>query len=221
MACTIPVFRYALERWDADRLLLVVYHDGPLAEREEAAVRDLAQRSSQAGGPLNIEVVRYDVGAPPEALRDLQPPADQKLPWVEGRSRAAGPRMVVRWQGSLAEATSDVHVFDSPARAEVIRRILDGDAAVWLVVGPEADAAALAEQLKTHIDGVKRELDLPAGIGQPGSEIYASIPLEIRFSVLTVAHGDVREQHFLQQIAASAKEWSAVVSSCARLARAV
>jgi hypothetical protein len=118
-------------------------------------------------------------------------------------------RTMVRWQGSLAEATADSTIFDSPARREIARRILGGDSAVWLLVAPEQQLQHLSEQLQATLDGVSKDLMLPQGIGLPGSELYAAIPLEIRFSVLPVSHADAHEQPFLQLLAASAKDWRA------------
>jgi hypothetical protein len=206
-ACTIPVFRFALERWEADRLLVVVYSSGPLGREDEAAVRELAARSTLVGGVLNIEVVRYDVAAPPANLAEIKPPLDRPLPWLEVRSRLRGPQAAVRWEGPLSEVANGSNVFDSPARQEVIRRLLDGDSAVWLVVGPAEKNATFVASLEEQLAAVRSELMLPAGIGLPGSELYASIPLEIRFSVLAVSHDDALEQAFLKQLATAAKDW--------------
>jgi hypothetical protein len=208
-ACTIPVFRYALERWESDRFLVIVYDDGRLTADENSEIEELAQRSSIAGGPLNIEVIRYGLNATsPPKLLDVQPPsADRPLPWVEVRSRLNQTRTALRWQGSLAEAIALPGLFDSPARQEIVRRILSGHSSVWLLIAPEEQAHRLSEQLQSSLDGVTSELTLPQGIGLPGSELYASIPLEIRYSVLPVSHTDPKEQQFLKWLAALAPKW--------------
>ena len=208
-ACTIPVFRYALERWESDRFLVVVYHKGPLEEKEAAAIKDLSQRSIK-GGPLAIEVVCHDLSSePPPPLLDVQPPpADRPLPWVEVRARAAGNRTVVRWEGPWAEAIAEDGLFDSPARREVVRRILSGHSAVWVLIAPEGQAGPLSEQLQGTLDEVTPSIPLPQGIGLPGSELYASIPLEIRHSVLPVSHSDPREREFLKWLAVFTPKWS-------------
>jgi hypothetical protein len=207
-ACTIPVFRYALERWEADRLLVIVYHNTALTPQQDHAVNELTRRSSPAGGPLNIEVIRYDVSAAePLKLGDVRPPDDRPLPWVEIRLRLNVARTAVRWQGPLEEATGQSAIFDSPARREIVRRLLNGDSAVWLLVAPKERVQGLSEQLQAKLDAVATDLVVPQGIGLPGSELYAAIPLQIRFSVLAVSHTAAEEQLFLQQLAASAAEW--------------
>jgi hypothetical protein len=208
-ACTIPVFRYALERWESDRFLVIVYHDGRLTAEQNTAIQDLSERSSLAGGPLNIEVIRYDLNSPPSAkLPDVQPPsADRPLPWVEVRARRGPMRTALWWQGPLAEALGQPGLFDSPARSEIVRRILAGHSSVWLVIASEKQSPKLSEQLQVALDDVTRGLAIPQGIGLPGSELYAPIPLEIRFSVLPISHTDPQEQQFLKWLATYASQW--------------
>jgi hypothetical protein len=208
-ACTIPVFRFALERWESDRFLVIVYHDGRLTAEQNSAIEELSQRSSLAGGPLNIAVIRYDLTSPspPKGL-DVQPPsADGPLPWVEVRSRLDRTRSALRWQGSLADAIDQPGVFDSPARSEIVRRILTGHSSVWLLIAPEEQSRQLSEQLQVTLDEVTHDLALPQGIGLPDSELYASIPLEIRYSVLPISHTDPKEQQFLKWLAAFTSGW--------------
>jgi hypothetical protein len=210
-ACTIPVFRYALERWESDRFIVIVYHDGQLTAEQDSAASELTQRSSLAGGPLNVEVVRFDVTTPsPPKFPDLQPPpVDRPLPWVQILSRHRATHAALHWQGPLADAINLPGFYESPARKEIVRRILDGDAAVWLLVAPQEQLQQLSEQLQAKLGRVSQDQKLPGGIGLPGSELYASIPLEIRYSVLAVSHADPKEQAFLKQLGVSAQEWRA------------
>jgi hypothetical protein len=208
-ACTVPVFRFALERWAADKYLVIVYYNGHLTAEQNSAVSHLVEQSSAAGGPLNIEVIRYDVASPPPGkLFDIEPPsADQSLPCVEVRKRLDWTHTALRWRGSFVDAIEQPGLFDSPARSEIVRRILEGHSSVWLLIAPEGQTKELSEQLQAKLDGVTKNLTLPKGIGLPGSELYTSIPLEIRCSVLRISHTDPREQRFLKLLAASAPEW--------------
>ena len=208
-ACTIPVFRYALERWESDRFLVMVYHQGELTAEQNLVVAELTQRSSLKGGPLNIEVIRHDLAAPsPLKLLDLQlPTADRPLPWMEIRSRISETRTALRWQGPLTEAVGKPGLFDSPARNEIVRRLLDGDSCVWLLVAPEDQVQRLSQQLQPLLDAAPKDLELPKGVGLPGSELYSPIPLNIRFSVLPLSHADPEEQPFFKLLAASTPEW--------------
>jgi hypothetical protein len=208
-ACSIPVFRYALERWQADRFQVIVYHGGPLTEDQDAAVSKLEENSAVSGGALNIEVIRFDVNAPdpPRLLEVERPDAGHPLPWVEVRGHLDRGQWTRRWQGTLAEAVGEPGVFESPARTETVRRILDGDSAVWLLIAPAGQGLPLGQQLQASLDTAAQTVPRPDGIGLPGSELYAPVPLEFRFSVLAISHADPAEQQFLQMLAVSAGEW--------------
>src|SRR6185295_16316510 len=56
--CNIPVFRYALERWQATPYDVVVLHRGPIDEEGRAVLNALRQNGA------NIEVDRIDVAEP-------------------------------------------------------------------------------------------------------------------------------------------------------------
>jgi hypothetical protein len=214
-ACSIPVFRYALERWESDRFQVIVFHDGPLAVDQAAALDKLRQQSAAGDGSLNIEVIRFDVGSgePPKLLQVDRPPPSQPLPYVEIRARRGElrdglPDWSRVWQGSLLAALKQPGVFDSPVRQEIASRILQGHSAVWLYISPDEHpgnerAAALQETL----DQLAQSMRLPDGIGLAGSELHSSVPLEIRFSVLTLRHQDAAEKEFLNLLAANAKTW--------------
>src|SRR5688572_5036616 len=119
-ACTIPVFRYALERWDTDRFQVIVYHNGPLSPEQAAALEKLEQQSVVHGGPLNIELIRYDLRSPtpPKMLVAERPSSEQPLPLVEVRTRVVGTAVggsqwARCWQGPLAAVTGESGLFDS------------------------------------------------------------------------------------------------------------
>ena len=44
-ACDVPVYRYALERWEADAYEVSVYHGAPLTAEQQAAVEVLTRQA--------------------------------------------------------------------------------------------------------------------------------------------------------------------------------
>ena len=53
LACSVPVFRYALERWMVDPYQVVVFHDGTLTEAQEQVVEQAKARAvSEMGMPV-------------------------------------------------------------------------------------------------------------------------------------------------------------------------
>src|SRR5688572_5935355 len=108
-ACSIPVFRYALDRWAADPYTLEVSISDA---KDEAVARFL--RNFTDSTPLNLV---------PTRLKD------------EGTSRLifphAAPGTPMAWSGAL-DGHALKRLTDSPARTEFVRRILDGEVGVWL-----------------------------------------------------------------------------------------
>jgi len=188
-ACSVPVFRYALERWASDLFEVDVFHRGPLTAAQQAAVSALEDRALVNGGELNWEIVPCDLAT--ELDPDLQAVwealTEPDLPFVAVRLPGGRQGSPVAWSGPLSAAVTLLD--EVRAERELARRILTGDAVVWLVLrGTDAEAAdrvvkLLNEQAAALVD----EIELPAGVGLPGSELLARIPLEVRFSVVDVA----------------------------------
>ena len=55
-ACQIPVFRYGLERWEADTYEIVVLHEGPLDASQQRLVQLLKDAQSDSPQPANLSV---------------------------------------------------------------------------------------------------------------------------------------------------------------------
>lgn len=192
-ACAIPVFRYALERWPSDLFEVDVFHHGPLSAADAALVSSLEDRSLVNGGTVNLEVVRCDVDGNLDAdLREVWDALDNPpLPYVVVRAPGGRNGSPLIGKGPLAELPSSWG--DANAERELLRRILAGDSIVWVVLtGRDTSAAeATAKQIEANFTTLVDNIPLPPGIGLPGSHLMASIPLEIRFSVLRVPHDDL------------------------------
>lgn len=200
-ACNVPVFRYALERWTPDAVELIVFHDTELTPAQLEIVDRFRGASMEGAGTVNIRVSVVNVAdAADESHRQLWESLRQKkatLPCVAVQSRLAS-RTVTNWHGSLAMAES-ASLLTSPARKELSNRILSGDAAVWMVVtrGKPANDARV-EALRAQLKKLSEETPLPEGVGLPGSELFANVPLLTRFSLLEVDSADPREQFLVE-----------------------
>ena len=64
-ACSIPVFRYALERWPPDRYGVAVFHRGRLAQADQAVADRLKQRALDETAPCNMIVRLVDLQGQP------------------------------------------------------------------------------------------------------------------------------------------------------------
>src|SRR5438309_819274 len=89
-ACTIPVFRYALERWELSPYELVVFHRGELSAQSRAAIAGLPRNVN-----LIVNLVDLDGKVSP-ALGKLwkQQGTAMPLPWMVLRRPDAGVKAV-------------------------------------------------------------------------------------------------------------------------------
>lgn len=188
-ACSVPVFRYALERWPADLFEVDVFYRGTLTSDQRALVSQLEDQSQTNGGAVNWEVIHCNLDE--KLADDLQAVGDAlgdvPLPHVVLRRPGGRRGSAVVWSGPLSEVKPSL--WTSPARDELIERLAKGDSVVWLVFkgSDEAISHRVAEQLREQLPRLAAEIPVPVADGLPESELLTQLPLEIRFSVLEVA----------------------------------
>lgn len=182
LACSVPVFRYGLDRWVADAYRLEL----PAALLEADPVK--ADTAGRGAASLNLQFLSPD-GITSDGARLLFP-----------KETAVQPEI---WRGTLDGATYGA-LTDSPARRELVRRILDGDSAVWVVVGgsdPERNAA-FAKLIEEQNAETERTGTLPErDPDDPGSQLGPGPELKIHFSVLKLSRADAAERFFIAALA--------------------
>ncbi len=212
VACNIPVFRYALERWTPDSSEIILFTDGPPDGAAAAFLNNLQKLSVTQQGLANTTVIPADIRQLTDPnlqglWQQLHSGAQAQTPWVVVRSRHGRGKIVNHWSSSLQDATK-TSLADSPLRQELAKRLQHGDAVVWLVLTPPkqttADNPALTnclQLLKTQCQQLPTQLELPDGVGLPGSELYSEVPLLLQFSVLQLAAENPAEQYLVRQLA--------------------
>jgi len=202
-ACNIPVFRYALERWKSDAYDVIVFHDQPLTTEQTEFLQRLSAASHSGGGQANINVVPSPIGASQTAAhaelwQNIQVSTAVTLPYVVIQTKFRD-RIINSWHSTLSKA-AEANLLTSPARTELAKRLLRGDSVVWLML-KSADPARNkvgGQLLRSATDAVSAKVELPDGIGLPGSELYSEIPLLLQFSVLEIDPDDQREQFLVK-----------------------
>lgn len=176
-ACTIPVFRYALDRWEPDAFRLVV-------PRAWATDREMSKLLVPLRGNAvaNVRVEESDDTAVDRA-RLFFPHADSPL-----------------WQGDI-DALVLMRLLDSPARRALRERLLAGDSVVWVVVTTDADAAAV-DRIASRLRFLEQVGELPEqNPDDPDSQLGPGPPLHLKFSVLRVSLADPGERIFAEMLA--------------------
>ena len=180
-ACSIPVFRYALDRWQADPFTLDV---SATDAKDEAVARFL--RNLTDSSPMNLSPTRSQ---------------------EEGSSRLTFPHAAQdaapAWSGKLDAATLP-RITDSPARAELVKRILAGESAVWVLVeSGQKNADDRAEStLEKRLRYLEQVAQVPAiDPSDPTSKLGPGPALRVKFSVLRIWSGDDAEKPFIAMLA--------------------
>jgi len=183
-ACSIPVFRYALERWELDAYVVELAHHGELSGDAKAAADLLDGYAHGEGTPVNLAVRHVDArdGAPaqmavyfPAGFRDRRPV----------------------WSAPLTRESVKTLV-DSPVRKDIVRRLLDGDSAVWVLVesgDAEKDDAAAAV-LEKELKALAATLELPEDllVEETDGVLDEDAPaLRVAFSVVRLKRDDPAE----------------------------
>ena len=201
LACSIPVFRFALERWSPDLFEVSVFYRGTLNDADAKRLNQLEDWAVYNGGKVNLEVVRCDLDdrVPDDLLALWQSLKDAPLPTVVVRTPRKVTGQSIVWQGGLSDPFLGV-LATSPARREVAQRLLHGDAVVWLLVrGTDQQQAARAKAvMDAALENLADQIELPPGVGQPGSELRARIPLHLKFSVVEVSADSRSEQALIK-----------------------
>ena len=193
-ACNVPVFRYALERWEADPYEIVVFHREPLSVEQEVILAGMEKAGRD--GTANLTVNRVNLaGEVPPPLRLLWNAQENPTsPWMVARyprqSRIENPA----WAGPLTAETVGA-LLDSPARRDLARKLLRGDAVVWLLL--ESGDRERDDEAGRLIEAESGKLQQTLKLPEPSTldpPMNANVPLKIAISIVRVARSDPAER---------------------------
>mgnify|MGYP005844859429 CR=1 FL=1 len=206
-ACSLPVFRYALEHWPSDPYRILIIPAEKWRESDEADLRWLAEQKRQGA---NIDFRKWDGDATIVAGSDARwfgsaNPATRVsrfvvFPPASAAERSGGtnrPVGVAPWsQESLAK------LLNSPIRQELTERLLRGEVVwVFLESGNASLDDPIAALLKDRLAHEQRTLRLPEIL--PGDRPLLRDPtgeLAIRFSIVRVRRSDPAEGWLIEQL---------------------
>ncbi len=134
MACTDPVFRYALENWAQDNYLAVYIYENTLDEVEITALNSLMNHAGKEGSPYNIIFQSIDFSQDEGRVRNLfNGLVPKEFPvmaiWYPGQAGLSAPF----WMGSLNELKSK-DIFGFSERLGAGDDLISGKAIVWFIV---------------------------------------------------------------------------------------
>ncbi len=222
-ACQVPVFRYALERWQADDYHAVIIHQGTLNEEQRNALKIIEESASplfERGANLSLHKV------------DLSSVSSVEPRWQSETSTFKpddSPRIALYyptstgiqeplWTGELTTANAKA-IMDSPLRQKIKDELLSGTSNVWLLIqsGSEALDQEAEQRLRKFLKQASKETKLPDGIiplekahqlrsGPDEGPIdmddvlRSNVPLKIHFSTIAVSRNDPAEEIFISML---------------------
>jgi len=200
------VFRYALERWNADKYEVLVIHNEPLDSSSQIAFDRL--KSNPIHFASNLDVMSVSAAnLRDKSLIDL---------WTD-QADAPKPLMVVLYPKTASEVQNRIvsssqlteanvaKVLSSPVRVKIAEQLSDGHSAVWIFVAgdnEEKNAASL-KLLRERIAVNQERLTVPTATEleiEPSTLAKNKIPLRIEFSIVTLDRNDPKESFLLDAL---------------------
>jgi hypothetical protein len=210
-ACSVPVFRYALERWPASPYELVLFHEGPLSAPQQALVKRLSEQDAATNTPVNLGLRAVEVGAgkvPAELASLWERYKTQPLPLLVLLYPQGAAAQGVVWSGAYSEQAVE-RILDSPVRRRLAQRLLKGESGVWVFLesGDKSRDEAALGYLKKRLDDLQKSLQLPEVDPDdlPARRLAAS-DLKLAFSLLRLSRRDPAEQVFVRMLLGSEED---------------
>ena len=225
MACNIPVFRYALERWYPDYYRCYVFYRGELDPAAKELATEIDKKYTVNGVPCNIACTFVDLGKKhPDSVMKIydEHVKGTQLPVmvVSTPENYDSPEKVF-WVKKFSKG-SLMQIIDSPVRVDLYEKIMHGDSAVWVLFtcGDEEKDNAARLALDATISNLNATCEMPEGVipaddnavqGYNEDKLELSVPLKISFSSLEVSQKDTAEEFLVEIMKVSSPEMKDVI----------
>ena len=196
VACQIPVFRYALERWSGDAYAVVVEHSERMTTEQVELIEFLRRGEGSTDTPANLEVqiVKAD-----GAVSSPTPNVTVHYPALSRVDKKEICRLPLTRQTVAAIRTS-------PAREKLAHRLLEGDSAVYVFLpsGDPGKDKLRRDQLAKHLRAIEPRLKLPQGMeNDPERRLDTSVEIKLSFSIVEVDRTEPAEAVFVAMLLGS------------------
>ncbi|MDP8244618.1 MAG: hypothetical protein P9L94_11095 [Candidatus Hinthialibacter antarcticus] len=210
LACDVPVFRYALERWAPDAYEISVLYDQDLSDEQITLLEPLLEKDAAKPGGYNYVIqwvdLRENSDAPVLRFLDQKP---STLPLLVLRYPPNAKRPYAIWSGPLSMESIQV-LLTSPIRTEISEALLNNTSAVWVFLNSgnkERDDEVFA-LFENEVMRLQRELKLPLLDENAEREtIYLDEALKaqlgISFSIVRLSRDNPEEQALIAMMLGS------------------
>ncbi len=205
LSCPIPVYRYALEYWDADPYSIEIFYKNSLDPREEELVNYLIRASRDSERKANLELRNLNTeGNIDEITRGfLNKIAPPEFPWVVLRyPRIIGLNEII-WSGPLNKESINL-ILTSPVRESMADKLVKDATAVWVLLesGDRQKDRAAYDLLNRELRRLEQTLVLPDlelwwNSSQDDSDDNKP---NIKFDIVRVSRDDPREEYLVKML---------------------
>jgi len=202
-ACSVPVFRYALDHWTPDAYRLRIVHDGELTVEQAGVVQALRDQAQARFANVSIEDIDVATADDP-TLKDryqASEAAGQPLCLIEAPTAVADEYRAV-WSGPLAAETVD-SILGSPVRDKLVKSLLDGTSVVWIYlesgVNPVDDEHF--QLLQTELERLQGVIKLPEIDPIDLKELSTSPEdVKLKFETIRLSRDDPQEAMLVEML---------------------
>ena len=214
MACQVPVFRYALERWESDNYQLFLVTPTALDEKQTQELLEFEKKLEHTNLELNI----IDASKISEEQLWKLPPINIKV--TSPTLTLYYPKSTKIKEPILTKPLTSENLdqmINSTARESLINKIVNGTSCVWLIVhqGDLESAKKTQTQLSGYLQEIEPGLTIPEGI--IGTEerdkiteetdledvLRSKIPLKIAFDTQILDRNNPEESAFVATLLAA------------------
>ncbi|MFO7965240.1 MAG: hypothetical protein R6U50_15055 [Desulfobacterales bacterium] len=201
-SCSVPVFRYALERWAPDAYYGMILFKDEMTKDERALYEQL-EYNTKNDFPLNLKIQAVNTASvSKEKIEDvLKSDIPEKLPvitlWYPGSIGKTAPIFTKRFEPAIVDAISH-----SPKREELAKRLISKDAAVWILLqsGNMEKDQQVESLLRKELDAAHIRLSKKPNPIIPGNQENT---VSYDFSILHLSQADPLEHIFVKTLLGS------------------
>ena len=211
-ACSTPVFRYALERWQPDNYEVVVLHRQPLTVAQNELLETLQRAVDNENSPANVTVRTIDLTQPlkerDQQLLDMTGPPEQS-PWMLVQYPVFTQTDRLAFAGPFDNETVQV-LLDSPTRRAVVNQIATGASVVWILIesGDSAKDDVAQQNLRQRLAHLEETLELPGPVDSGIDALFPSdesspepaTSLSLQFTLVRVGRDVPEERGFVSML---------------------
>ena len=199
-SCSVPVFRYALERWRPDPYKGIYIFRDVISEKDQALLNELKDAASNSEAPLNLIVreVNVDSFGEEKLTKILQGPVPDKLPvlmiWYPDQMGKNPPVLNEALTPSLVKG-----LVQSPKRQQVAESLINGESVIWVFI-PSGNT----KKDESAMSLIKQELDTAlATYSKSPFTILSGAKrkkLSYGFPIMTLSRDDPAERIFIETL---------------------